>query len=177
MSLRFVKVALGAAAFVAISSMSADASSTQVARGKYLVTVAGCNDCHTAGYFLGKLDTAHRLGGSDVGFELPGLGAFVGPNLTPDKETGIGNWTKAQIVATLQTGKTPDGRVLAPIMPWRAYTHLSKSDAYAIASYLKTLKPVHHRVPGPFGPGQNAKFLMMRIMPPGQIVASAPKKK
>jgi hypothetical protein len=45
----------------------------------------GCNDCHTPGYFFGKPDMARFLGGSEVGFEIPGLGVFHGPNLTPDK--------------------------------------------------------------------------------------------
>src|SRR6516162_2175822 len=81
-------------------------------RGKYLVTLGGCFDCHTPGYFFGKPDMTHYLAGSDVGFEIPGLGVFVGPNLTPDPETGLGKWTEAQIVATLQTGKRPDGREL-----------------------------------------------------------------
>jgi len=61
-----------------------------VARGKYLVTIAACNDCHTPGYFLGKPDMARFLGGSDVGFEIPGLGIFYPPNLTPDGKTGLG---------------------------------------------------------------------------------------
>ena len=95
-----------------------------IERGKYLVTIAGCNDCHTPGYFLGKPDMARYLGGSDVGFEMPGLGVFVGPNLTPDKETGLGGWTDAQIVAALQKGVRPDGRMLAPIMPWHAFASL-----------------------------------------------------
>ena len=60
----------------------------QVARGKYLVTIMGCGDCHTAGAFLGKPDMAHMLAGGDVAFEVPGLGTFVPRNLTPDKETG-----------------------------------------------------------------------------------------
>ena len=59
--------------------------------GKYLVTISGCNDCHTPGYFFGKPDMSRFLGGSDVGFEIPGLGVFVGPNITPDRETGIGS--------------------------------------------------------------------------------------
>jgi mono/diheme cytochrome c family protein len=77
----------------------------------------GCGDCHTPGYFLGKPDMARNLGGSDVGFAIPGLGVFVPPNLTPDKETGLGNRTAKQIVTAVTTGKTPDGRMLAPIMP------------------------------------------------------------
>ena len=81
------------------------------------MTFGGCHDCHTPGYFLGKPDMARYLGGSDVGFELPGLGVFVAPNLTPDRETGLGGWTAAQIVGALKTGKRPDGRELAPIIP------------------------------------------------------------
>jgi hypothetical protein len=52
---------------------------------------------------------AQFLGGSDVAFEIPGLGAFPGRNITPDKETGIGSWTSEQIVTALQAGKRPDG--------------------------------------------------------------------
>src|SRR6188472_2207159 len=79
----------------------------QVDRGKYLVTLAGCMDCHTPGYFFGKPDMARFLGGSEVGFEIPGLGVFHGPNLTPDKETGLGNWTTDQIIKAMQQGVRP----------------------------------------------------------------------
>src|SRR5258708_33340879 len=101
------------------SSHAADPAA--VARGKYLVTIASCHDCHTPGYFLGKPDMARYLGGSDVGFELPGLGVFHGPNLTPDKETGLGNCTDAQVLTALQTGLRPGGRGLTPLMPIRAF--------------------------------------------------------
>ena len=56
-----------------------------IARGKYLVTIASCNDCHTPGYFLGKPDMARFLAGSEVGFEMPGLGVFHGPNRRPTR--------------------------------------------------------------------------------------------
>jgi mono/diheme cytochrome c family protein len=72
--------------------------------GKYLVTIASCNDCHTPGDFLGKPDFSRRLAGSDVGFTIPGLGAFVGRNLTPDKETGLGDWTDDQIISAITAG-------------------------------------------------------------------------
>jgi hypothetical protein len=75
-----------------ISLVSAGAADPLVERGQYLVNFGGCFDCHTPGYFFGKPDMARYLGGSDVGFEIPGLGVFVGPNLTPDKETGLGTW-------------------------------------------------------------------------------------
>ena len=95
-----------------VSVTSASAQQSQVERGKYLVALGSCTDCHTPGYFFGKPDMARYLGGSEVGFEIPGLGVFHGPNLTPDAETGLGNWTIAQIVTAIQTGKRPDGREL-----------------------------------------------------------------
>jgi mono/diheme cytochrome c family protein len=128
------------------------AQNAQIERGKYLTTIGGCTDCHTPGHFLGKPDMAKYLGGSDVGFEIPGLGTFVGPNLTPDKETGLGNWTDDQIVAAITTGKRPDGRMLAPAMPYMGLQALTRDDALAIAAYLKSLPAVKNKVPGPFGP-------------------------
>ena len=86
---------LRAALSVAVALSLPAFAQSQADRGKYLVTIASCHDCHTPGYFLGKPDMARFLGGSEVGFELPGLGVFYGPNLTPDKETGIGGWTDA----------------------------------------------------------------------------------
>ena len=139
---------------------------TAVERGKYLVTIAGCTDCHTPGYFLGKPDKTRFLGGSEVGFELPGLGTFYGPNLTPDKETGIGSWTSAQVLAALQTGARPDGRLLAPIMPWHAYASLSQADASAIVTFLRSLPRVKNKVPGPFGPTDKPTSFVMKIIPP-----------
>jgi mono/diheme cytochrome c family protein len=138
------------------------------ARGKYLVSIAGCNDCHTPGYFFGKPDPSRFLGGSEVGFEVPGLGVFHGPNLTPDKETGLGGWTDAQIVTAITTGKRPDGRELAPIMPWRAFANFTREDVSAIVAYLRTLPPVKNKAPGPYSSaGQSASFVMT-IVPGGQ---------
>jgi len=146
----------------------------QVDRGKYLVTLGGCNDCHTPGYFLGHPDFDRRLGGSEVGFSIPGLGVFVGRNLTPDKQTGLGSWTDEEIVTAITTGKRPDGRELAPIMPWRAFSALTKEDAEAIAVYLKSLPPVHNEIPGPFGPDEKPTVLVFTIVP-GDVYAAMPK--
>jgi mono/diheme cytochrome c family protein len=151
------------------------ADDAQIARGEYLVTIGGCNDCHTPGYFFGKPDMEKFLGGSDVGFEIPGLGVFAGRNITPDKETGIGSWTPEQIVTALQSGIRPDGRVLAPIMPWQDFAHLTKDDAMAIAAFLQSVKPVNNKVPGPFKPGEKVSTFTFRIMPPGETAAAAPK--
>ena len=157
--------AVVAAALFAHVTASA-AADQQAARGKYLVGIAGCTDCHTPGHFLGKPDMRRYLGGSEVGFEIPGLGVFYGPNLTPDKATGLGDWTEADIVTALQTGKRPDGRELAPIMPWRAFASLTPADVKAIAHYLKSLPPVANKVPGPFGPTEKPTAFVMKIVPP-----------
>lgn len=170
-----VALAFLVASVVGLATVMASADNGQIARGKYLVTLGGCNDCHTPGYFLGKPDMSRFLGGSDVGFEIPGQGVFVGSNITPDEETGIGTWTPEQIVTAIQTGERPDGRILAPIMPWHAFAQLTKDDALAIATYLQSLEPVKNPVPGPFTPGEKASTFMLRIMPPGEIVATAPK--
>ncbi len=165
-----VKLWFAACGFLAFFTMTAvkaqDSNEQQVARGKYLVAVIGCGDCHTAGYFFGKPDMPHALGGSDVGFEIPQLGIFVAPNLTSDAETGLGDWTKEQIVAALQTGKRPDGRELAPIMPWRDLASLTRDDAMAIAAYLKSLPPITNKVAGPFGAGVRPTVPVMKIVAP-----------
>ncbi len=149
-----------------VSLTASQAGEDQLARGRYLVRFGGCNDCHTPGYFLGKPDMARFLGGGDVGFELPGLGTVVAPNLTPDRDTGLGTWTREQIIAAIQTGVRPDGRVLAPIMPWRAFAELSKQDVGAIAVYLQSLPAVSHKVEGPFGAAEKPTLPRMTIVFP-----------
>jgi mono/diheme cytochrome c family protein len=136
-------------------------------RGAYLVTIAGCSDCHTPGHFLGQPDVDRYLGGSEVGFAVPGLGTFYGPNLTPDDATGLGTWSEAQIVAAITTGVRPDGRQLAPVMPWMGYSHLTEADAQAIAAYLKSLPAVSNTAPGPFGPDEAPTSFSLQVVPPG----------
>ena len=142
------------------------AAQSDVARGQYLASITGCDHCHTPGYFLGKPDMAHEFSGSDVGFKIGELGIFVGPNLTPDKETGLGAWTDAQIATALTTGVRPDGRILAPIMPWRSFAKMTKPDIAALVAYLRSLPPVSHKAPGPFGPNEKPPIFVMRLTPP-----------
>lgn len=142
------------------------AEDEQVARGKYLVHIGGCNDCHTPGYFLGKPDASRFLSGSDVGFPLPDGTVVVGRNLTPDKETGIGNWTIEQIATAIRTGVRPDGRVLAPIMPFASFAYLTSSDVTAIALFLKTLPPIRHRIPGPFAANEKPTVFHWQLLAP-----------
>jgi mono/diheme cytochrome c family protein len=143
----------------------ARADDSLVARGQYPVRIGGCNDCHTASYLLGKAEMSPDLGGGEVGFVVPGQGVFVAPNLTPDKNTGLGNWTKQEIVTAITTGVRPDGRTLAPVMPWRGYAALTNADAGAMAEFLKSLSPVVHKVPGPFGPNEKPVMPVMTIVP------------
>ncbi len=72
------------------------------------------------------------------------------------------------------TGVRPDGRILAPIMPYEAFKSLTNADARAIAAYLKTLKPVKNAVPGPFGPSETPTTFVMTVVP-GAVYASMPK--
>ena len=163
-------VALACSAVVTLSAaLQVRAEMATAARGKYLVNLAGCNDCHTPGYFFGKPDMARFLGGSEVGFEIPGLGVFHGPNVTPDKDTGLGGWTDAQVATALTTGKRPDGRELAPIMPWHAFANLTPEDVSAIVAFLRSIPAVSNKVPGPFGPKDESTSFVMKIVPGGAM--------
>ncbi len=177
-----VCVALTGAALVVVAAatllpkaLPAAHAETPVERGHYLVVIAGCNDCHTPGFFFGKPDPDKYLGGSDVGFEIPGLGVFNGRNLTPDKETGLGAWTDEQIVTAITTGQRPDGRQLAPIMNYPAFVNMTKDDVHAIVAYLRTIPAVHNKVPGPYKPGEKVTIFTFSILPPGHVAAEAPK--
>jgi mono/diheme cytochrome c family protein len=167
-------------AFVAALSVALPTAQgqTPVERGKYLAVIGDCIDCHTPGYFFGKPDMTRYLGGSDVGFEIPNLGVFVGPNLTPDTKTGLGAWSDEQIATALTTGVRPDGRILAPIMPWHALSQLTKPDLAALVGYLRSLPPVQHKVAGPFGPSEKPTVFVMKVVPPpdGAVPSEPPPK-
>jgi mono/diheme cytochrome c family protein len=164
--------AVMAAAAILLPKAHAD---SQLDRGKYLVVVASCNDCHTPGFFLGKPDTAKYLGGSDVGFEIPGLGVFAGRDITPDKETGIGSWTDEEIATAITAGKRPDGRQLAPIMPYASFSYMTKEDVAAVVAFLRSIPPVKNEVAGPFKPGDKVSIFTFRVLPPGEMAMAAPK--
>lgn len=140
MALRRDKRTVGALA-IALCWLAAPAHADDpvIARGRYIVTISGCSDCHTPGGMLGSPDAKRYLGGSDVGFSIPGQGVFVGQNLTPDDETGLGKWTNAQIVAAIRTGKRPDGSEVNNVMPFATLGNLNDIDVGAIYAYLKTV--------------------------------------
>jgi mono/diheme cytochrome c family protein len=163
------------AAFVmAALSLSARAE-TPVERGLYLVTISGCNDCHTPGGLLGSPDKTRLLAGSDVGFGDPASGVWIGGNLTPDKETGLGNWTTDQIVTAFTKGKLPNGSDISAIMPWPALSHLTRDDALAIAAYLQSLPPVNNAVPGPYKAGETPVVANISVIIPTAVYAKLPK--
>jgi len=159
---------------------------TPVERGSYLVTIMGCNDCHSPKVMdpvLGLVeDTTRLLSGNREGLPYPTwtpediqkrnaiglfnseLTAWAGPwgvsfpmNLTPDKETGIGEWTEESFITALRTGKhqgQPDGRPILPPMPWQMYRKTADEDLKAIWAYLQSIPPVKNMVPLPVPPPQ-----------------------
>jgi mono/diheme cytochrome c family protein len=142
------------------------AAEETVERGQYLATIMDCGGCHTTGAMLGKPDPQRYLGGSEVGFQIPGLGIFYPPNLTPDLETGIGTWSEADIIKAVRTGVRPDGRVLAPVMPYHSYGKLTDADAQALASYLRRIKPVQQKEPAITGPSEKPTAPYLSVMVP-----------
>lgn len=125
-----------------------DPTPSLVERGRYLVAIMDCSGCHNVGSFSPEPDRGFLEGGT-IGFEIPGLGVFYPPNLTPHPEAGLGRWSVEDIMGAIRTGRRPDGRELSPAMPWRAYAALDDGDARAVATYLKSLPPSPNRVPQP----------------------------
>jgi len=145
-----------------------------IARGKYLTTIGGCNDCHSPkvmGPFGPEPDTTRLFSGHPKDEKLGpiiktsdwlvmnnGFTAFVGPwgisyaaNLSPD-DTGIGNWKLEQFVTAIRKGKSKGlegNRDLLPPMPWPMYRHMTDEDLEAVFTYLKSLPPQNNLVPAP----------------------------
>jgi mono/diheme cytochrome c family protein len=110
------------------------ASASLIARGEYLTNAADCVACHT-------VDGGQEFAGGRA-FHLP-FGTLYTPNITPDKETGIGNWTDAQFLRAVHEGIAEDGSHLYPAFPYASYTYLTDEDVLAIKAYLFSLAPVH----------------------------------
>ncbi len=121
---------------------------TPAERGAYLVnSVMVCHNCHTPRGPQG-LDLSRALSGGSQVFDEPAF-KVTGSNITPDKETGIGNWTDAQLKHFLVSGVRPNGTATAPIMPTAFYTVLTNRDLDALTAYLRSVPPVHHETPAP----------------------------
>lgn len=154
-----------------------------IERGKYLVMVGGCNDCHTPKIMTpaGPVpDTTRLLAGHTAGLQIPelpkgifepgkwmvlsnsDLTAWAGPwgvsfayNLTPDIQTGTGGWTEEMFIKTLRSGKFMGmSRDILPPMPWQTIGQMTDEDLKAVFAYLKSIKPIHNQIPVPLPPAQ-----------------------
>jgi mono/diheme cytochrome c family protein len=145
------------------SASIAPESFDSVARGEYLIELLGCGSCHTDGALLGEPEMERSLAGSRIGIAYTNPlehrypGVVYSPNITPDDRTGIGTWTDTQIIDAIRAGQGRHGSRRILTMPWQAYAMISDSDIYAIVSYLRSIEPVHHRVPDDVPPGTRAK--------------------
>jgi mono/diheme cytochrome c family protein len=160
----------------AAEQKAATGKKAMIERGLYLVTVGGCNDCHSPKKMTPNgpaPDETRLLSGHPANEKLPevppnifgpdkwgaitnnNLTSWVGPwgtshssNLSPDPETGTGTWNEELFIKILRTGKfMASGRDILPPMPWYSYAKLTDADLKAIFAYLKSLKPVKNQVP------------------------------
>lgn len=141
-----VRIVFTLAIILSLPSLAPASAETLLERGTYLMkSVVACGNCHTSKGPKGEIP----------GMELAGWGSFhkskqltaSAPNITPDKETGIGAWTDTQIITAIRTGKRPDGSIIGPPMPIVLYRGLSDRDVTAIVAYLRQTKPVRNKVP------------------------------
>lgn len=127
-----------------------EATTVRLERGKYLVdAVAGCLDCHsehdpTLEGFPAK---AGREGAGVLFLQDPDLGKVYASNITPDRESGIGNWSDDQIARAIREGIGGDGHALFPIMPYRNFRKLSDEDLASIVVYIRSIPPVRNVLP------------------------------
>lgn len=138
---------LVAALVVALSAAQA-ADPAAVARGKYLFDASDCSGCHA-----GNGTSKDPSGG--LGLDTP-FGTFRAPNITPDRQYGIGSWSQAEFQRALRKGVGKHGQYLFPVFPYTSFTRLTDQDAADIYAYLMTLPPVHapnkpHEAKPPFG--------------------------
>lgn len=118
---------------------------TPLERGTYLMRgIVACGNCHTPKAADGTPIADRELAGGLV-IDAPIFRA-VASNITPDKETGIGNWTDQDIIDAIRNGRRPDGRLIGPPMAIAFYRKMSDTDVKAIVAYLRSVKPVSHKV-------------------------------
>jgi mono/diheme cytochrome c family protein len=148
----FVSAAVAAAGYFSLAlplrsdpaSITVQPTRERVARGKYLYDLAACGACHSErdfGRFAGPL----MDGGNGAGALLPG--AVIAPNITPDRQTGLGDWSDGEIIRAIRDGIGRDGSALLPLMPYASYREMSDEDVLSLTAYLKTLPPVRRAWP------------------------------
>jgi mono/diheme cytochrome c family protein len=103
-------------------------------RGEYLAKAGGCVGCHTED----KEGAVPYAGGRAL--KTP-FGTFYGPNITPDKQAGIGDWTEADFLRALRLGERPDGSNFFPAFPYPSFTKITDGDARDLWAYLRALPP------------------------------------
>lgn len=146
----------------AVPGSYAPGSRYRVERGEYLVELLGCGSCHTNGALVGEPDMQRQFGGSDTGlaFTSPlqavNPGVIYPPNITPDSETGIGDWSDLEIANSIRAGIGRHVGRRSTTMPWPGYAKMTDDDVDAIVSYLRSIKPIRHSVPARVEPGQRA---------------------
>ena len=141
-----VVAVLGLAAFWALTipatvPASALAPHTaDLANGKELFYAGGCASCHA----VPKQPDKTRLGGG-LGLRSP-FGTFYIPNISPDRQDGIGAWSEAQFITAMSEGTSPDGKHFYPAFPYTSYKNTRFGDLRDLFAYIKTLPPVAGRV-------------------------------
>jgi mono/diheme cytochrome c family protein len=121
-----------------VAEPAAAVSPELLARGRYLAQAGDCMACHTT--------RGGKPYAGGVGIETP-FGTVFAPNITPDTETGIGDWTSAHFWRALHNGRSRDGRLLYPAFPYPNYTKVTREDSDAIHAYLMSLEPVKQASP------------------------------
>lgn len=158
-------LSLAALAALPAGPLHAAGDDALVARGGYLALVMDCAGCHMPRDATGAPLSDMGLAGGTVGFELPGLGIFWPSNLTPDP-TGLGDWSAAEIETALRTGIRPDGRELAPVMPWRSYAAMGPEDMAALIAWLQAQPAVSNVVPTPVADRASARAPYFEVAVP-----------
>jgi cytochrome c553 len=139
-------------------------------RGKYLVeSVLMCLECHSDRqlnrFGFPFVEQGKGSGGKVCWDEAMGLHGFrlCAPNITPDPETGLGNWTDGEIMRAVREGVNKSGKALFPVMPYTEYRSLSDEDMNSVVAYLRTIPAVANKVPERILPGPLP--IIVRFMP------------
>ena len=183
-TLTTIGIAVAATALAALAGCNrppappaTDGKAAQIERGRLLVSIGGCNDCHTpmkfdpeigmpvpdmsrmlSGHPEGAPDPAGAPAGHDMGvigatmtsFKLP-FGTVYAANLTPEKDTGLGAWTEDMFVRAVRTGRHMggNGRPILPPMPWPNVGQQTDADVKAVFAFLQSIPAIRNDVPAP----------------------------
>jgi mono/diheme cytochrome c family protein len=123
----------------------------ELVKGKYLMTIAACSECHTPQDKGKPIEGKFMAGGFE--FQFPNGAVVRSVNITPDKETGIGNWTEDAFVQRFKTYEAPeataaqvDPDAFNTVMPWAMYAGMTEEDLRALYKYMRTLEPIRNKV-------------------------------